>query len=121
MASTAAQKRADLKAAADKGPVLSIEMDGELHSWVWKDDTALSVKAFRHQVGMSPKQLLTQAKISTDLDHVAMVIWMAGERDSYGVPVQPFVDVAASLKYDAEWKVVNADQLVDEEDDSPEA
>lgn len=121
MASTAAQKRADLKAAAEKGPVISVKLNGTLHSWLWKDDTALSVRAFRRQAGMSPNQFLAEARVKDGfgIDHAAMVVWMAGERDSTGVPVKTFDDVAAGLIYGDDWDLVSTDEITD--DDAVEA
>jgi hypothetical protein len=123
MASQAGQARAKKRAAADRGPALTITVDGEVYSLVLKDMTALDVRALRAETGYSYNALARQAAADMDIDLLAAVVWMArrinGERDL------TYDEVAAGIDYTADYTADSAapdpPQATVGADDSPEA
>lgn len=85
MASTAALRRAKAREAAERGPVITVTVDGAKYSLFGKDMTALDVRAMREQVGMSYNELVRIGFRDLDVDVAAAIVWMArrtaGERN----------------------------------------
>jgi hypothetical protein len=119
MASRAGNERAAQRKAAETGPVISIELEGQVYTWIWKDMTPFDVRAMREQMGCSPNQLLREARAEVELDHVAGIVWMA--RRQNGEPELTYAEVAGSIHYSDDWKIVSAEEAVARESDSPEA
>lgn len=105
MASTAGQRRAKQRDATDRGPTLTVVVDGKKYTWTAQDMTALDVRALREATGMSYNRLVQLAKKDMDVDLLAAVVWMArrvaGERDL------TYLEVAESTNWTEDYFITD--------------
>lgn len=111
MASRAGAARAKQRTVADRGPGVTIMVDGRTYSVFAKDLSALDTAALRRELGLSFRGLLEAGNTDPDIDLLAGVMWLS--RRVAGESSLTYAEVASAFTYDTEVELVPEDEAAE--------